>query len=88
MHAIENETADGKMIYIDERYFINCKYTNCTLIYTGGDFGWEDASFIKCKLQLEGSASRVMRFLRIFGVLKTEVPSKPITPPTSTGKPN
>jgi len=33
-----NET--GQAIVLDDHFYINCTFTDCTLIYSGGDFGW------------------------------------------------
>jgi hypothetical protein len=41
MLPVDNDVVEGKTIFLDDRYFVNCKFTKCSLIYTGGDFGWQ-----------------------------------------------
>lgn len=69
MELIENQEVSGKTIAIDEKHFVNCKYKNCTLIYSGGDFSWVNTTFEACQISLAGSAQRTANFLGSFGII-------------------
>ena len=69
MQVVENEVVAGKTIAIDEKHFVNCKYTNCTLIYSGGEVAWANTNFNNCQITLSGAAQRTATLLGNFGVL-------------------
>ena len=69
MQVVDNEVVSGKTITIDEKHFINCRYKNCTMIYSGGEFGWVNTSFDNCQITLAGAAQRTATLLGNFGVL-------------------
>lgn len=77
MQLIENEVLSGKTFTIDEKHFVNCRYTDCTVVYSSGDYAWNDTTFQNCKLNLAGSAQRTVTLLGTFGVL----PPGGTTPP-------
>jgi len=70
MQVVENEVVLGKTITVDEKHFVNCRYKNCTIIYSGGDFGWTNTTFEGCALTLAGSAQKTVNLLTLFGVIK------------------
>lgn len=76
MQLVENEVVSGKTIAVDEKHFVNCRYKNCMVLYSGGDFGWNNTTFENCQLTLAGSAQKTANLLTFFGVIK---------PPTSGG---
>jgi hypothetical protein len=63
----EKITLDGGIVTLDDTLFINCKYTNCTLLYEGGECMWQDTTFANCKFVFSGAAAHVMRTLTPFG---------------------
>ena len=67
MTAIENAIETGATVILDEKYFVNCRFTKCTLVYMGGEYGWIDTQFVDCKIALQGSADRTAGFLKHFG---------------------
>ncbi len=69
MQIIENEVVSGKTLAIDEKHFVNCRYNNCTLIYTGGEFTTANTVFENCHLSLAGAAQRTAALLGSFGIL-------------------
>jgi hypothetical protein len=81
MIAVENETRSGVTIFIDGKHFINCRYTNCTLIFAGGDFGWTNTTFKSCQIRFSGSADRTVSFMRNFNLLPTGFRGGKPTPP-------
>ena len=77
MNIVENEVVSGKTITMDDKQFINCKYTDCKLIYGGGECNWVDSSFQNCQIILAGPAQRTANFLGGFGVLPPSGTSLP-----------
>jgi hypothetical protein len=69
MQTIENEIASGLTVTLDEKHFINCHFTNCRLVYTGGDYAWTDTTFEGCQVALAGAAQRTANLLGTFGAL-------------------
>lgn len=80
MQSIENDSKTGAVIHIDGKLFINCTFTKCQIIYSGGDFGWRNTTFNDCQVSLEGPASRTANFLRSFNLLKMEAFQKSVPP--------
>jgi len=76
MQIIENEVVSGKTVSIDDKNFVNCRYKDCTVLYSGGDFGWVNTFFENCQVNLAGSAQKTANLLTFFGILKL---------PTNTG---
>ena len=84
MTCVENQTQNGTAVFMDDKYFINCNFVACILIYAGGDFGWRNSSFQDCKIHWEGPANRTINFLRVFGLLSPTF-DKPSQPPLTSG---
>jgi hypothetical protein len=80
MQIIENEVVSGKTIAIDEKHFVNCKYINCTVIYSGGDWSWTNTTFENCRFNLAGPAQKTATLLGHLGVL----PQGGTIPPTGS----
>src|SRR5437899_2180087 len=51
---------------------IDCTFTKCRLIYTGGDIGWHNTKFIDCQLVFNAHADRTITILKHFGLLPAE----------------
>jgi hypothetical protein len=80
MQLIENQVASGKTIALDEHHFVNCTFTNCDLVYSGGDWAWANTKFENCRFSFSGSASRTVALLGNLGLIKPG-PFGPQTPP-------
>lgn len=70
MQIVENEVVSGKTVAIDEKHFVNCRYKDCIVLYSGGDFGWVNTFFENCRINLAGAAQKTANLLTFFGVLK------------------
>jgi hypothetical protein len=68
MTTIENAVETGTTVMVDDKFFTHCRYTRCTLIYLGGEFGWFDTQFTDCKIILEGAAKRTAEFMKTLGI--------------------
>jgi len=77
MQVIENQNETGTTVVIDGKNFINCRYRECTLHYSGGDFAWTDTVFENCPVKLAGAAERTSALMAYLGI-------KPM-PPGSQG---
>ena len=80
MQPVENKSASGETVVLDDKVFLNCTFTRCRLIFGGGDFQWENTHFIDCQIQFAGPADRTVNFLRAFN-LKPETIGRPSAPP-------
>lgn len=72
LDIVKDQNEKDKTIVIDGRMFDNCVFTNCTLVYSGGDYGWVNTKFIECKVSFFGPAVRVLEVAGYFGMLKKE----------------
>lgn len=84
MQRVENVSLSGVLVAIDDKFFLNCRFEQCTLIYTGSDFGWANTQFIGCTLQFDGAAKRTLEFLKYFNMVPQQQPAQPAQPPSDT----
>jgi hypothetical protein len=89
MQTIENQKDTGITITLDEKHFVNCHFTNCKLIYSGGDYAWTDTKFESCQVTLAGAAQRTANLLGNFGMMKPPdvPPDVPFDPTKRNPKP-
>lgn len=57
----------GGTVTIDDKFFTDCSFVGCTLIYTGADFDWKNTVWDDCDLLLAGPAQRTRGILEKFG---------------------
>jgi hypothetical protein len=90
MEPVYSKTKTNETIVFDEHYFVRCTFTNCTLVYCGGEFGWDQCQFQNCRISIQGAAGRVLAFLNIFGLMKSpdQVPPNVVPPQTSPQRNN
>lgn len=69
MEIIDNKNESGITVSLDDKHFVNCTYTSCTLIYSGGEYAWVDTKFVNCKITLAGAAQRTAALLGNMGVI-------------------
>lgn len=54
----------GERIELDGNEYRNCKFTNCKIVYSGGEIPTlENNDFTSCVWLFEGAASRTLSFL-------------------------
>ena len=87
MQVIENWTPKGETIYMDGKRYLNCVFTECKIIYGGGDVMWENTQFINCQLVFDGAAQRTIAYLTNLGLMKPPA-GMPAPMPPSTSGPN
>lgn len=77
MEHFRDMTETGKTLYMDGKYFQDCNFTDCVLVFCGGDYGWSDTKFVNCKLSFQGPAARALEFAKYFGLLDATTKGKP-----------
>jgi len=86
MQVIENKTDTGITVTVDDKHFVNCHFTNCKLLYSGGDYAWTDTKFENCQVTLTGAAQRTANLLGSLGVIQ-KPPDEPFNPTKRNPKP-
>jgi len=69
MEVIQNETVTGKTVVLDDKHLVNCKYTDCKVLYSGGDFAMTDSALVNCQITLTGPAQKTAAVLGMFGII-------------------
>jgi hypothetical protein len=75
----KNETLKNVAYCLDEHAFFDCKLTNCTLVYSGGSFEFQNVQLDNCQWKFRNDASLTLQLLMSIGMIK---PGQ--TPPPST----
>jgi hypothetical protein len=77
MEIVENQVVSGKTISIDDKLFDGGRYTNCTFLYSGGEFSWKNTTFENCQFTFAGAAQRTITLLGSLGLIPpsgTQIP--------------
>ena len=82
MTTVENVKQSGGVVHLDDKIFVNCNYTNCQIIFSGGDFAWRNTAFNNCQLTLEGPALRTANLLGHFQLIRREAMQGPAASPS------
>jgi hypothetical protein len=69
MEVVQNEVVSGKTIVLDEKLFVRCKYSDCKLLYGGGEVQWQESTFEQCQIVLSGAAQRTANLLVQLGAM-------------------
>lgn len=64
------ETLKNTCFAMEEHIFINCKLSNCRLIYSGGTVEWTNTTFENCMWGFRGPAAQTMHLLAMVGLIK------------------
>jgi hypothetical protein len=65
-----NENLKNAVYALDEHAFINCKLSNCTLVYSGGTFEFMNATFENCQWKFRNDAALTLQLCMSIGMLK------------------
>lgn len=58
----------SRTIDIDNKSFVSCKFSNCTLRYKGGQVEWDkDTSFVSCRWEFLDAAKRTIDVMNMIG---------------------
>jgi len=63
MKIFENQKFVRRTFSLDDCVLVKCVFRNCTLLYSGGEFQWQDTVFDNCAFNLVGAAQRTAAFL-------------------------
>jgi hypothetical protein len=67
MKRIENREIRDVTLDIDDTEFINCQFTNCTLVYSGGPCVFQSQGE-NCRFQMKGAAANTFDLLQDLGM--------------------
>lgn len=79
METIFGKNFKNQTVVMDERNYVQCTFTNCEIVYTGGDFAWVNSRFDHCKITITGNASKTLAFMHQVGILQP--PTQVLTGP-------
>jgi hypothetical protein len=74
METIENKVTSSATITLDEKHSLHCRFANCRLVYSGGDFILTETTLENCQVTLAGPAQRTLNLLGSLGALKVAGP--------------
>ena len=78
MNRNENQVFENQHVVLDDGVYVNCKFKNCSLEYSGGDVYVQNCQGEGCQLVWRGAAQRTVLLLQGLGLM---VPPPP--PPGS-----
>jgi hypothetical protein len=82
MQFIKNKKEQGTVVILDDTSFVDCTFTNCQILYSGGDYSWTRTNFVNCQIGLQGHAARTAALLQSFGWKPLQPGTAPAPPPT------
>jgi hypothetical protein len=60
--TVKGDAVFGRTVDLDNKRFLGCKFTNCTLRYKGGQLEWDkDTAFISCQWEFLEAAKRTVK---------------------------
>jgi hypothetical protein len=60
----ENRAFENEAVTLDDNEYIDCTFTNCKFLYSGGDFNIERIRFDSLEFTVDGPAARTVMLLR------------------------
>lgn len=84
MIPLERVHLTHETVRLDCKFFRDCVFTDCNLVYSGEDFGWENTQFVRCSVAFEAHALRTLQFLEKFGFVKKENLNQPQGSPANS----
>jgi len=68
---MENEVFTNVVVEMDDKRFLGCKFSGCTLRYEGGECSWDDTTIIdpSCRWEISGTAARIVKLLARGGAI-------------------
>jgi hypothetical protein len=82
MNRFENQTFENQHVILDDGVYVNCKFKNCSLEYSGGDVYVQNCQGEGCQLIWRGAAQRTVLLLQGLGLMVPPAPP-PGTDPSS-----
>ena len=69
MNRYENQTFENQHVILDDGVYVNCKFKNCSLEYSGGDVYVQNCQGEGCQLVWRGAAQRTVLLLQGLGLM-------------------
>lgn len=89
LKLVEDLNQSDTTIILDGHYYLRCKFSNCRLVFSGGDYGWSETSFDNTTIHWNGAAHRTIEVAKAFGLTlqakPQEQPENLILPPKGNG---
>lgn len=82
MNRFENQVFENSHVILDDGVYVNCKFKNCSLEYSGGDVYVQNCQGEGCQLVWRGAAQRTVLLLQGLGLM-VPPPLPPGTDPAS-----
>jgi hypothetical protein len=82
MNRFENQVFENQHVILDDGVYVNCKFKNCSLEYSGGDVYVQNCQGEGCQLVWRGAAQRTVLLLQGLGLM-VPPPLPPGTDPAS-----
>jgi hypothetical protein len=82
MNRFENQVFENQHVILDDGVYVNCKFKNCSLEYSGGDVYVQNCQGEGCQLVWRGAAQRTVLLLQGLGLM-VPPPLPPGTDPSS-----
>jgi hypothetical protein len=82
MNRFENQVFENSHVILDDGVYVNCKFKNCSLEYSGGDVYVQNCQGEGCQLVWRGAAQRTVLLLQGLGLM-VPPPLPPGTEPAS-----
>lgn len=70
METIVGKSFKNQTVVMDDKNYVQCTFTQCEIVYTGGDFSWVNAQFQDCKITITGNAGKTLAFMQQVGILQ------------------
>jgi len=68
LQKIENrEFGPGETVELDGKWFLNCAFRGCKVVYGGGKTLWKGVSWQDCEFTFVGSANYTVQVLQAVG---------------------
>lgn len=69
MNRFENQVFENQHVILDDGVYVNCKFKNCSLEYSGGDVYVQNCQGEGCQLIWRGAAQRTVQLLQGLGLM-------------------
>lgn len=87
MEIVTGATFTNETVVMDERKFLGCTLTDCVLIYSGGEIGFDPKTlFNRCRFEFRGIAWRTVQVMRVFGLTPEYFEALPNLPADPSGQ--
>ncbi len=80
MNRHESKVFENEHVVLDDGVYVNCKFKNCSLEYSGGDVYVQNCQGEGCQLIWRGAAQRTVLLLQGLGLMVPPPPPAGVDP--------